>query len=149
MIREMTYKKALLRGLMGIPLGISVNMTAMLIISLAMGKMINYQTVISKNTLTAFAVNYMISIVVGFAFAIGTTTFEIEHWSLSRQTVAHFLLITTVFIPSAILGRWVRLNVVSILIYVCVFIVIYVISWIAQYNYWKMRIMKINEKLKK
>ena len=145
----MTLKKALLRGLVGIPIGVFINVTIMIMISLSLGKIVNYQTVISDSSLIAFIINYIISILVGFAFALGSAIFEVERWSITKQTLIHFALTTSVFIPSAIIGKWTQPDIVSIWMYICVFVILYVLVWIIQYRFWKKRIQKINEKLKK
>lgn len=145
----MTVKKALLRGLIGIPIGVFINVTVLLMISLSLGKIVNYQTSLSESPLIAFLINYIISIFVGFAFASGTAIFQVERWSITKQTLIHFVLTTSVFIPSAIIGKWTRPDIVSILMYIVVFVIIYVSIWVIQYNFWKKRIRKINEKLKK
>lgn len=145
----MTLKKALLRGLIGIPIGVFINITIMLMISLSLGKVVNYRTALSEIPLNSFLINYIISILVGFAFASGTAIYQVERWSITKQTLIHFVLTTSVFIPSAIICKWTRPDIVSIMTYIVVFVIIYVSIWVIQYNFWKKRIRKINEKLKK
>lgn len=147
-VRKMTLKRALLRGLIGIPIGVFINMSVMLMISLSLGKVVHYQTLISPDPLIAFLVNYLISIFVGFAFAFGSAIFEVEHWSITKQTFLHFILTTCVLFPSAVIAKWSRSDIVSISMYVGVFVILYLLIWLIQYSYWKKRIRRINEKLK-
>lgn len=144
----MTLKKALLRGLIGIPIGVYINVTVMLMISLSLGKVVNYRTAFSDSPLSAFLINYIISILVGFTFAFGSAIFEVERWSITKQTFLHFVLITSVFIPSAVIGKWTQPEFFSISIYIGLFVILYVLIWLIQYNFWKKRIEKINERLK-
>jgi hypothetical protein len=144
----MTFKKAVIRGLIGIPVGVFINVTIMLIISLSLGKTVNYESAITDSPLSSFLFNYIISMIVGFTFAFGSAIFEVDKWSITKQTFLHFILTTCVFIPSAIIGGWTQPDIVSILIYIVVFVILYVLIWLIQYYYWKKRIKKINEKLK-
>lgn len=144
----MTIQKAILRGFLGIPIGVFISTTIGLIISLIYGELavIPAANEIS-NPITAYTIQYFVSMVIGFAFAFGSAIFEVDNWSIAKQTIMHFLLTSIVFLPCAVLARWISPNLLSIAFYFLIFIIIYFIIWIIQYFIWKNRISKLNKKL--
>ena len=145
----MNVKKALIRGLLGIPIGVFISTTIGLFISLIKGELVvipEFDPGISA--LTAYAIQYIISMLIGFAFAFSSAIFEIDEWSITKQTIVHLLITSIVFLPCSILARWIEPNIIAIIIYFVTFIVIYALVWGLQYVFWKSRIKKMNEKLK-
>ncbi|AGK98477.1 DUF3021 domain-containing protein [Clostridium pasteurianum] len=145
----MTIKKAILRGLLGIPVGVFISTTIGLIISLIYGKLAVIPAANETvNPLSAYTIQYVVSIVIGFVFAFGSTIFEVDKWSIAKQTTIHFLLTSIVFLPCAVLAGWVDSDFLSIAIYFAIFIFIYIVIWISQYFAWKNKITKLNKELK-
>jgi ABC-type multidrug transport system fused ATPase/permease subunit len=140
----MTLKKVILRGLLGIPIGVFINITIVLITSLIHG----YLSYEATSPLKDYTIQYSVSIVIGFVFAVASTIFEVDTWSILKQTVIHFIIISITFLPCAILAGWMKLDFMDILIYCMNFAIIYVVIWIVQYFIWKNRIVKLNRKLK-
>ena len=144
----MTMKKALLRGLLGIPLGVFISTTIGLIISLMIGKLAVISPVPEGiSSLSAYIVQYIVSVGVGFTFGFGSAIFEVDSWSIAKQTTLHFLLTSVVLLPCAVLARWVGPNLISIFVYFLIFILVYIMIWIIQYFTWKNKIAKLNSKL--
>lgn len=54
--------------------------------------------------IASYIAQYIICIGIGFAFAFGSAIFEVEHWSMAKQTVLHFLLTSVIFLPCALLA---------------------------------------------
>ena len=144
----MTLKKAVLRGLLGMPLGVFISTTIGLIYSLVYGELMVIPPVDGAITpLKAYAIQYIVSMVIGFVFAFGSAIFEVDRWSIAKQTVMHFLLTSLVFLPCSIMARWVDFNFISVLVYFIIFIIIYIAIWFIQYFSWKNKIIKLNRKL--
>ena len=144
----MTLKKAVLRGLLGMPLGVFISTTIGLIYSLVYGELMVIPPVDGAITpLKAYAIQYIVSMVIGFVFAFGSAIFEVDRWSIAKQTVMHFLLTSIVFLPCSIMARWVDFNFISVLVYFIIFIIIYIAIWFIQYFSWKNKIIKLNRKL--
>lgn len=152
----MTFKKAMLRGAAGFPLGVFISYTIGLVESLCYG---GWNTgdflsvppsLISQagNEVRAVVLEFMLSGLIGFAFAAGSAIFQIDRWSLAKQTVCHFILVSLIFFPAAWFCRWVGNSVASWLGFFVVYCSIYFFSWIFQYRYWKKKILSINQKLK-
>lgn len=144
----MTLKKALLRGLLGMPLGVFISTTIGLIYSLVYGELMVIPPVDGTITpLNAYIIQYAVSMIIGFVFAFGSAIFEVDKWSIAKQTTMHFLLTSIVFFPCSILARWIDFNLISVLIYILIFVAIYVAVWFIQYYSWKNKIVKLNKKL--
>jgi hypothetical protein len=149
----MTFKKALLRGLLGFPLGVFLSVTITLIISIIKGTGEYYFVVpeliwIINHEVYAFLLQYILSGILGFAFAAGSAVFEVDHWSISKQTGIHFLISACSMLPIAYICRWMENTIIGIISYVLIFVLIYVAIWFIQYSFWKKKIIEINMKLK-
>lgn len=153
----MTLKKALMRGLLGFPLGVFISTTVTLFISIAMGGFGgNYYSPVAPNLITAMGgelnavtVQYVMSGVLGFAFAMGSAIFEIEGWSMAKQTVMHFLITASAMLPIAYVCHWVDHTVLSVIIYFATFAGIYFLIWVLQQRYWKKKIEEMNKRIQK
>lgn len=148
----MSFKKAFLRGLLGIPIGIFISTTITILISIGWGYG-QYLAVAPELTkqmgteLNAIVVQYVLSGVLGFAFAIGSVIWEVEKWSILKQTLLHFVLTSVAMFPIAYLCHWIDHTFLSALIYFAVFAAIYFIIWLLQYNFWKKKINAMNSKI--
>jgi len=98
----MLIKKAILRGI--IPLII------MTIISIIM----KYQGIDSFQVRGTFIVGIIIALV-----AAASVIYEIENWSLFKQSVIHFLIMLVTVLPCLYISGWYKLN--NVLDYVKVF----------------------------
>ncbi|WP_414049131.1 DUF3021 domain-containing protein [Macrococcus animalis] len=85
---------------------------------------------------------------IGVLFTYGNLIFTDTDWSITKQTVVHFLLMLLLFLPLAILAGWFPLELGSIASFVIIFIVIYIAMWFATYQNNKKMIHEINSKLK-
>jgi hypothetical protein len=99
------------------------------------------------NEITAVILQYVLSAILGFASAFGSAVFEIEEWSITKQTIIHFLILTTSMFPVAYFTYWMRHTLSGILSYLFIFVVLYILLWFLQMHFWKKRIEGINRKL--
>jgi hypothetical protein len=103
----MTLKKALQRGLFGIPMGVFVGYTITILIALVQYDTGIYHPVVPKlsevtgNEIFAVIIQYLLCAALGFAFAVGSAVFEVEEWGITKQTVIHFLITTIALFPVA------------------------------------------------
>lgn len=86
--------------------------------------------------------------IVGLIFSFASFVFEREEWGILKQTIIHFIILLGTFLPIAIWIGWVSNHLVSILICMGSFIVIYFIIWFAMTIYWKKKIEGLNKQLK-
>ena len=146
----MTLKKALLRGLLGAPIGVFISYTITILISLFhLGEGI-YSPVVPElvnemgNEIYAVLMQYILSALLGFGFATGSAVFQVEQWSITKQTVIHFIISVTAMFPTAYFRYWIDHTVGGVLFYMLTFVILYVVIWVIQINIWKRRIQDIN-----
>lgn len=147
----MTVKKVIFRGSLGILFGICVGTLITIFISLFIGNG-NYYVVapelLSKfgDEISAVVVQYILCGILGLVAAIGYCIFEIEDLGMTKQTILHFILTVSTTVTVAYICNWFKHNIISVLIYIAIFIIIYFCIWISQYLFWKNKIKRINNK---
>ena len=97
--------------------------------------------------LGAVIIQYFLTGIIGTTFAATTVIFEMDSWSLLRQTITHFIITSIVMYIAGFLCGWFPHTVASTLIWFGVFIVVYVIFWICFSMYYKNKVKKMNEAL--
>ena len=75
----------------------------------------------------------------------GSVIWEIEQWSIARQTGTYFL---AAMMPVAYFSYWMEHSVRGFLIYFCIFTVIFIVIWLVQYMFMRRDVNNINAKLK-
>lgn len=144
----MTMKKALLRGLLGIPIGVFISTTIALVISLFYGEFSPTSLQLIQETgseLNATIIQYLLSCLLGFACAAASAIFEIDSWSITKQTFTHFVILSVIFFPVSIFSKWVAFDFISIAKYFALWFFLYVAIWIAQYIFWKFKTKDLNK----
>lgn len=147
-------KKIVYRGLLGFSLGVFVGYSITIVISLFLGNGTYSSFVPSLIEVTTTEINavilqFFLSGFLGMVFAIGSVVWEIESWSILKQTVIHFCISVVVLLPVAYLGHWMEHSVWGITSYFLIFIGLYCMIWGIQYSVWKRKIQEINQKLEK
>lgn len=150
----MTMKKALFRGLLGFPLGIAMCYTITVLISLIVrngeyAAVVPSLVAIMGSEINAVAFQWVMGGLLGFSCALSSAIWEVEHWSLAKQTVLHFLVLSLTMLPIAFFCHWMDHTVLGVFMYFGIFVLIYIVLWFALTQYWRMRVSKINEKLKR
>jgi len=147
-------KKAFLRGLLGFPLGVFAGLTISIVISLIMEDGAYMPVVPSlldqcPTEISAVILQYTLCGVLGGAAAAGSVVWEIERWSLLRQTVVYFSILAVTMLPVAYFAHWMEHSLAGFISYFAIFIVMYAIIWFIQYFIWKKKIRLMNEKLQR
>ena len=133
--------KSLFLGILfGIAIGVFINQLGYLIYA------INAEVV--QMTSDAVVSQFIISALVGFYCTVVSVVFDVEEWSLLRQTITHFILMLP-FFPVAIYAGWMPEGLVERVIFVLLFIIVYIVIWLSFKNYWKKKVKEINEELRK
>lgn len=151
----MTVRKAFLRGLLGFPLGVFIAYSIIIFISLSyngLGTGIFYSVppdLIPEagSEMKAALLQYFLSGMLGFAFAAGSAIWQIESWSITRQTVTHFIIVSAVMYPTAYVCHWIKHDAVSFIVYMLIFSAIYSLIWLFYFKHWKNKLNAINKKL--
>lgn len=150
----MTIRKALARGFLGFPLGIAICYTITVLISLINGDG-QYASAVPSlvetmgNEIRAVAFQWAMGGLLGFSSAMSSAIWEAEHWSLTKQTIIHFLVLSLTMLPIAYFCHWVDHTVMGVFSYFGIFVLIYIILWVFLTRYWRINIKKINERLKR
>lgn len=147
-------KKILTRGLIGFPIGIAIGVVITIIISICIGKGAFYpvrpelsETMGSE--LNAVILQTALCGIIGSGFAMASVIWELDSWSLIKQSGIYFLIISVIMLPIAYIANWMEHSVAGILSYAGIFVAIFIVVWLIQYFIWKSKIKKMNECINK
>ena len=147
-------KQIIKRGLLGFPVGIAIGFVITLIISACIGDGFYYSVTPELigsmgNELNAVILQTVLCGIMGSGFAMASVIWELDSWSLAKQSGIYFLIACIIMFPIAYIANWMKHSIAGVLSYVCIFIVIFVVVWITQYLSWKRKIKRMNDCFKK
>ena len=142
------------RGLVGFPVGIAIGFVITLIISACIRDGSYYPVTPDLigsmgNELNAVILQTVLCGIMGSGFAMASIIWELDSWSLAKQSGIYFLIACIIMFPIAYIANWMKHSIAGVLSYVCIFIVIFVVVWITQYLSWKLKIKRMNDCIKK
>ncbi len=146
-------KKALLRGLTGFPFGIFIGYTITILISLVHSDG-SYAPVVPAlveqlgSEIRAVVLQYSLCGVYGIIWAASSVIWENDNWSILKQTIVHFLIVSLSTLPIAYFAHWMEHTLAGIASYFGIFIGIYVVIWAVIYGVWSHKIKQVNDKIK-
>ena len=146
-------KQIVKRGISGIFIGIAADFVITLIISALIGDGVYYPVTpaLAKsvgNELNAVILQTVLCGILGAGFAMASVIWELDSWSLAKQSGIYFLIISLIMLPIAYIANWMEHSVIGVLSYAGIFAAIFVIVWLTQYLSWKQRIKKMNSLIK-
>ncbi|MCI8497027.1 MAG: DUF3021 domain-containing protein [Clostridiales bacterium] len=147
-------KKLLLRGVLGFPLGIAIGYAITILLSLIWGQgyyspCVPALTDAMGSEINAVMVQTALSGLLGTSFAACSVIWEMDNWSILKQTGVYFLITAFVMMPVAYLTNWMEHTVAGALSYFGIFAVIFMIVWMIQYLIWKNKIKRMNSGIQK
>ncbi len=142
-------KKTIRRGLLGLPTGIAIGFVITLIISACVGDGSFYPVTpeligAMGNELNAVILQTVLCAIIGAGFAAASVIWELDSWSLAKQSGIYFLTISIIMLPVAYFANWMKHSLAGVLSYVGIFTAIFVVVWISQYLLWKRNIKRMN-----
>lgn len=146
-------KNIIQRGLLGFPLGVTIGFVITVIISMCIGDG-SFYPVTPKlietmgNELSAVVLQTVLCGIVGTGFAMISIIWEIESWSLAKQSGIYFAIACVVMFPISYFANWMPHSTWGILSYIGIFIAIFIFVWLIQYFIWKSKIKKMNDGIK-
>ena len=148
----MTFQKALRRGLVGIPIGVFIAYAITIVLSLFWGNgwyspVVPALTELMGSQIEAVALQFGLSCVMGFAFAFASCIWEIETWSLTRQTLCHFLAISLGSLPIAGVLHWADNVPGGLPGYFGFFAAGYAVIWLILTASTRRKVREVNQKL--
>lgn len=147
-------KKVFLRGLLGFPLGMAVGYIITILISLSVGNGL-YSPCVPQlaetmgSEISAVVLQAALCGLIGTSFAACSTIWEMEGWSIAKQTGIYFAITALVMMPIAYFLNWMEHTIAGFLLYLGIFAVIFALMWAVQYLIWRGKIKRMNERLKK
>lgn len=145
-------KEIIMRSLVGFPLGIAIGYLITILVSLAWGNgyySSSHPELISLmgNEINAVILQAIFCGILGMGFAASSVIWEIDSWSLVKQTLVHFSIASVIMLPIGYFAHWMEHSVVGFLTYFGIFFLIFVVVWIIQFGIGWYNVRKINEKL--
>ena len=142
------------RGLVGFPVGIAIGFVITLIISACIRDGSYYPVTPELigsmgNELNAVILQTVLCGIIGSGFAMASVIWDIDSWSLAKQSAIYFLIACIIMFPIAYITNWMKHSIAGVLSYVGIFVVIFVIAWLVQYLSWKRKIKRMNDCFKK
>ena len=142
-------KKLIGRGLIGFPVGIAIGYVITVMISICIGDGFFYPVtpeLVNKmgSELNAVLIQTGLSGIMGTGFAMASVIWEIDSWSLAKQSGIYFMIISVIMLPIAYFTNWMKHTALGVLSYVAIFVAIFVVVWLSQYLLWKRKIKQMN-----
>ena len=147
-------KQIIKRGVFGFPVGIAIGYVITAIVSAFVGDG-NFYPVTPElvsamgGELNAVVLQTVLCGVMGAGFAAASVIWELDSWSLAKQSGIYFLIACILMLPIAYAANWMEHSVGGILSYIGIFIAIFISVWLAQYLSWKRKIKKMNAFVRK
>lgn len=147
-------QKLIKRAGMGLLEGIAIGFLISLLVSMCIGDGNFYSVqphLIDKmgNELNAVIFQTVLCALLGTGFGMASVIWEIESWSLAKQSGVYFLIACVIMLPVSYVADWMHHSVVGVLIYFGIFALIFALIWVARYLFWKNKIKKMNDTVKK
>ena len=147
-------KKIIMRGLFGLPVGIAFGFIITIIISACIGKGIYYPVKpslidVAGSELNAVILQTVLCGIMGAGFAMASVIWELDSWSLAKQSGIYFLIACVIMLPIAYVTNWMKHTILGVLSYAAIFAAIFVVVWLLQYILWKRKIKKMNDLVSK
>lgn len=145
-------KKIMKRSLIGFPIGITIGQFITILISLKWGNG-DYSLYVPElvsamgSEIHAIILQSILCGILGMGFAAASFIWQIDHWSIVRQTGIYFLTISIIMLPIAYFAYWMEHSLVGFLSYFGVFVFIFVILWVITYVMGRYNVKRMNGKL--
>lgn len=146
-------KKTVQRALLGFPLGVFIGYAITILISLFVADGYYSPCVPALvdefgSEISAVVFQAVLCGILGASFAAASVIWEMEHWSIAKQTGIYFLVASITMLPIAYFTHWMEHSLSGFLIYIGIFVAVFVFMWVVQYCIWKNKIKSINNKIK-
>ena len=145
-------KKIITRLLLGVPTGIALGHVISIVMSWGWGDgaycpCMPQSAAQAGSEIGAVALQAALCGLIGAGFSAGSLIWEVERWSLVRQTITHFLLSSLIMLPIAYFTYWMEHSLWGFLRYFGIFTGIFAGIWLSQYLSIRRQVAKMNEKL--
>lgn len=145
-------KKLILRAAVGFPVGVSIGCAITITTSLQWGNGYYIPCVpalvsMMGSEIRAVILQTFFCGLIGAGFAGSSIVWDMEDWSLIKQTGIYFCVNALIMMPIAYFMYWMEHSVAGFISYMAIFIIIFIAIWIALYSIEKHNVRKMNESL--
>lgn len=146
-------KEVCKRLLLGIPFGIAIGYVITILISVGLQDGEYYPCVPALietvgTSLHAVILQTVLCGVLGAVSCAGSVLFSLDSWSLLKQSGIYFLILSAAMLPTAYVLYWMEHSFRGAVGYFAMFVLIFLFVWLSQYIGWKIKLKKMNAKLK-
>ncbi|WP_407884696.1 DUF3021 domain-containing protein [Furfurilactobacillus curtus] len=146
-------RKIIAAILCGIPIGITVGFIISLFFSViyrSQSYLPSTPTFIAQfsSPLIATIVSSVLWALIGIVFSLTNLLFQVDSWSITRQTVGHFVLSYLGFTPLAILCGWFPKSIAWLALFSLIYLVIYIIVWFISMSIAQAEVRRLNRMFK-
>lgn len=145
-------KKIVLRGIWGFPIGIAIGYLISIFSSFVWAN--GYYSpcvpeLISAmgNEINAVVLQALLSGLLGSGFAVGSVIWEIESWSILKQTGIYFIIVSVIMFPIAYFLYWMEHSLIGFFRYFGIFVLIFAFIWMIEFAIGKHNVKRMNENL--
>lgn len=143
-------RKIIKRGFLGFPLGVAIGYVITVIISVFVGDGSFYPVTAELidtmgNELNAVVFQTVLCGIMGMGYAMASVIWDIDSWSLAKQSGVYFAIACVVMFPIAYIANWMKHDIVGILSYAGIFVAIFIFVWLIQYLVWKDKVKRMND----
>lgn len=147
------FKEVLKRSVLGAVIGIAISQVIAIIISLCIADGSFYAVVPSlaeriNSEIGAAVIQTVCSILYGAMFGGMSVIWELDNWSILKQTIVHFSVVSVVTMPIAYITEWMHHSILGAIIYFAIFAFSYAGIWFGQYMAMKKHLDDVNKKMK-
>lgn len=147
-------KKIFLRGILGFPIGVAIGYVITILLSLIFANEYYSPCVpdlikVTGSEINAVILQTLLTGILGVVFSASSVIWELNDWSIAKQTGVYFLIISFAMMPIAYFSHWMEHSIFGAISYFAVFIIIFVVIWITQFIFYKHNVKKMNENLHK
>ena len=146
--------KVVKRIFMGVPIGISIGYVLSIVFSTIFangyyGAVHPELTILLGSEINAVMIQAILWGIIGAVFAGGSVIWELDHWSLTKQTITVFSLYFITMTPIALFLKWIPLSTTGFIIYITNFFLMFSAIWLSVFFTLKRTVDAINDKLSK
>jgi hypothetical protein len=147
-------KKFTERALLGFPIGISIGYVITIIISILIGEGKYYNVTkgladTMGSEISAVILQTLVCGFMGAAMSLLALVWEMDSWSIAKQSFVYFVGASLVMLPAAYIMNWMEHSLAGFLGYFGIFLSVFVIMWIVQYFVWKDKVGKLNKGIRR
>ena len=145
-------KKIVSRVLYSFPIGISCSVGISLLLSLIFGEGKYYPfasplVLFTGSEVKAMLMQTILSGILGSVFGGMSFIWEMERWSILKQTALYFLSVSIPMMGISYLLYWMEHSLSGFLLYFLIFVMVFIVVWLFNLAMYWIKIRKMNQNL--